>query len=219
MSIKEEVYKLLVKNKSTREIAEILNVSMRAVQKHKKKFDEANNSEQENEQRTTNKKEKKVIAKVLIETGASIKEASEKVGLAKSTVGDISSKGKLQFKQLEYLNNLRENYIERINKNKADRLEMNDLAKKKILDTLNSNEEITKSVQQMIKMNEQTEQEILELNRIERLEKFQLEKAKYKDTRLLIITEELANLSDADIEKILKIIEKSKADDENAKDL
>ena len=96
---------------------------------------------------------------------------------------------------------------------------MNDLAKKKILDTLNSNEEITKSVQQMIKMNEQTEQEILELNRIERLEKFQLEKAKYKDTRLLIITEELANLSDADIEKILKIIEKSKADDENAKDL
>ena len=168
---------------------------------------------------TANKKEKKVIAKVLIETGASIKEASEKVGLAKSTVGDISSKGKLQFKQLEYLNNLRENYIERINKNKADRLEMNDLAKKKILDTLNSNEEITKSVQQMIKMNEQTEQEILELNRIERLEKFQLEKAKYKDTRLLIITEELANLSDADIEKILKIIEKSKADDENAKDL
>ena len=139
MSIKEEVYKLLVKNKSTREIAEILNVSMRAVQKHKKKFDEANNSEQENEQRTTNKKEKKVIAKVLIETGASIKEASEKVGLAKSTVGDISSKGKLQVKQLEYLNNLRENYIERINKNKADRLEMNDLAKKKILDTLNSN--------------------------------------------------------------------------------
>ena len=61
MSIKEEVYKLLVKNKSTREIAEILNVSMRAVQKHKKKFDEANNSEQENEQRT--KKKKRLLPK------------------------------------------------------------------------------------------------------------------------------------------------------------
>lgn len=56
MSIKEEVYKLLVKNKSTREIAEILNVSMRAVQKHKKKFDEANS-----ERRT--KKKKRLLPK------------------------------------------------------------------------------------------------------------------------------------------------------------
>ena len=215
MSIKEEVYKLLVKNKSTREIAEILNVSMRAVQKHKKKFDEANNSEQENEQRTTNKKEKKVIAKVLIETGASIKEASEKVGLAKSTVGDISSKGKLQVKQLEYLNNLRENYIERINKNKADRLEMNDLAKKKILDTLNSNEKITKSVQQMIKMNEQTEQEILELNRIERLEKFQLEKEKYKNSLASELIEKIESMTDVDILKVLNYIKELESSTES----
>ena len=215
MSIKEEVYKLLVKNKSTREIAEILNVSMRAVQKHKKKFDEANNSEQENEQRMTNKKEKKIIAKVLIETGASIKEASEKVGLAKSTVGDISSKGKLQVKQLEYLNSLRENYIERINKNKADRLEMNDLAKKKILDTLNSNEKITKSVQQMIKMNEQTEQEILELNRIERLEKFQLEKEKYKNSLASELIEKIESMTDVDILKVLNYIKELESSNES----
>ena len=215
MSIKEEVYKLLVKNKSTREIAEILNVSMRAVQKHKKKFDEANNSEQENEQRTTNKKEKKVIAKVLIETGASIKEASEKVGLAKSTVGDISSKGKLQVKQLEYLNNLRENYIERINKNKADRLDLNDLAKKKIFNALNSNKEITKSIQQMIKINEQTEQEILEINRIERLEKFELEKEKYKNSLASELIEKIESMTDVDILKVLNYIKELESSNES----
>ena len=215
MSIKEEVYKLLVKNKSTREIAEILNVSMRAVQKHKKKFDEANNSEQENEQRTTNKKEKKVIAKVLIETGASIKEASEKVGLAKSTVGDISSKGKLQVKQLEYLNNLRENYIERINKNKADRLDLNDLAKEKIFNVLNSNKEITKSIQQMIKINEQTEQEILEINRIERLEKFELEKEKYKNSLASELIEKIESMTDVDILKVLNYIKELESSNES----
>lgn len=214
MSIKEEVYKLLVKNKSTREIAEILNVSMRAVQKHKKKFDEAN-SEQENEQRTTNKKEKKVIAKVLIETGASIKEASEKVGLAKSTVGDISSKGKLQVKQLEYLNNLRENYIERINKNKADRLDLNDLAKEKIFNALNSNKEITKSIQQMIKINEQTEQEILEINRIERLEKFELEKEKYKNSLASELIEKIESMTDVDILKVLNYIKELESSNES----
>ncbi|MEJ6471500.1 hypothetical protein LH398_06155 [Fusobacterium nucleatum] len=214
MSIKEEVYKLLVKNKSTREIAEILNVSMRAVQKHKKKFDEAN-SEQENEQRTTNKKEKKVIAKVLIETGASIKEASEKVGLAKSTVGDISSKGKLQVKQLEYLNNLRENYIERINKNKADRLDLNDLAKEKIFNALNSNKEITKSIQQMIKINEQTEQEILEINRIERLEKFELEKEKYKNSLASELIEKIESMTDVDVLKVLNYIKELESSNES----
>lgn len=214
MSIKEEVYKLLVKNKSTREIAEILNVSMRAVQNHKKKFDEAN-SEQENEQRTTNKKEKKVIAKVLIETGASIKEASEKVGLAKSTVGDISSKGKLQVKQLEYLNNLRENYIERINKNKADRLDLNDLAKEKIFNALNSNKEITKSIQQMIKINEQTEQEILEINRIERLEKFELEKEKYKNSLASELIEKIESMTDVDILKVLNYIKELESSNES----
>ena len=64
-------------------------------------------------------------------------------------------------------------------------------------------------------MNEETEQKIFELDRIERLERFELEKTKYKDNRLNIITEELANLTDSDIEKILQIIEKSKEVDKN----
>ena len=55
----------------------------------------------------------------------------------------------------------------------------------------------------------------LELNRLERLERFELEKAKYKDNRLNIISEELANLTDDDIEKILQIIEKSKEADQD----
>ena len=64
-------------------------------------------------------------------------------------------------------------------------------------------------------MNEQTEQKIFELDRIERLERFELEKAKYKDNRLNIISEELANLTDSDIEKILQIIKKSKEVDQD----
>lgn len=206
MSIKEEVYKLLVKNKSTREIAEILNVSMRAVQKHKKKFDEANNSEQENEQRTKNIKEKKAIAKALVETGTTTREAANITGLSKSTTARLSSKEKLQVKQLDYLNNLRENYIERINKNKADRLDLNDLAKEKIFNTLSSNNEITKSMQEMIKINEQTEQEILEINRIERLEKFELEKEKYKNSLASELIEKIESMTDVDILKVLNYI-------------
>ena len=122
----------------------------------------------------------------------------------------MSSKEKLQVKQLDYLKSFREQYREEITKNKKDRLKLNNKAKEKIEYTLNLSEDITKDTQKLIAMNELTEQKIFELDRIERLEKFELEKAKYKDNRLNIITEELANLTDDDIEKILQIIEKSK---------
>jgi len=151
---------------------------------------------------------------VLIEAGETIRVVSDKVGLAKSTVGDISSKEKLQVKQLDYLKSLREKYSKEIEQNKEDRFYINTEAKERIWQKLREFG-ISKELQDTLKQNELTEQEIFELNRLERLERFELEKAKYKDNRLNIISEELANLTDDDIEKILQIIEKSKEVDEN----
>ena len=126
----------------------------------------------------------------------------------------LSSKEKLQVKQLDYLKSLREKYSKEIEQNKEDRFYINVEAKEEIWKKLRENG-ISKELQDTLKQNELTEQEILELNRLERLEKFELEKAKYKDNRLNIISEELANLTDDDIEKILQIIEKSKEADQD----
>ena len=147
-------------------------------------------------------------------SGETIAEVANKVGLAKSTVGDISSKEKLQVKQLDYLKSLREKYSKEIEQNKEDRFYINTEAKERIWQKLREFG-ISKELQDTLKQNELTEQEILELNRLERLERFELEKAKYKDNRLNIITEELANLTDSDIEKILQIIKKSKEADQD----
>lgn len=210
VSIKQEVYKLLLQNKSTKEIAEILNVSIRAVQKHKKVFKEANEqSEHKGEQRTMNLKQKKEVAKAMIIAGESLKSAGERIGTSKSTLANWSSKENLQQSQKEFLTNLRQEHIKEIIKNKKDRLHINSLLKESILQKAEK-KEISKELQDTLKQNELTEQEILELSRLERLEKFELDKQIYKDKRLLTITEELANLSDDDIEKILEIIEQSK---------
>lgn len=214
MSTRQEVYKLIIEKKGNKEIAAALNISVRTVERYRKDF---NNVTNENDKTTTtsdNKKKKKEKAKALIMSGETIAEVANKVGLAKSTVGDISSKEKLQVKQLDYLKSLREKYSREIEQNKEDRFYINVEAKEEIWKKLRENG-ISKELQDTLKQNELTEQEILELNRLERLEKFELEKAKYKDNRLNIISEELANLTDNDIEKILQIIKKSKEVDEN----
>ena len=209
MSTRQEVYRLIIEKKDNKEIAAALNISIRTVERYRKDFNDTTNDK--NATATNdNRRKKKEKAKALIESGETITEVANKVGLARSTIGDISSKEKLQVKQLDYLKSFREEYREEITKNKKDRLNLNNLAKKKIEYTLNLAENISKDTQKLIEMNEETEQKIFELDRIERLERFELEKAKYKDNRLNIITEELANLTDDDIEKILQIIEKSK---------
>ena len=214
MSTRQEVYKLIIEKKDNKEIAAALNISIRTVERYRKDFNDTTNDK--NATATNdNRRKKKEKAKALIESGETITEVANKVGLARSTIGDISSKEKLQVKQLDYLKSFREQYIEEITNNKKDRLNLNNLAKEKIEYTLNLAEDITKDTQKLIEMNEETEQKIFELDRIERLERFELEKAKYKDNRLNIITEELANLTDSDIEKILQIIEKSKEVDKN----
>lgn len=212
MSTRQEVYKLIIEKKDNKEIATALNISVRTVERYRKDF---NNATNDNDKTTSdNKKKKKEKAKALIMSGETIAEVANKVGLAKSTVGDISSKEKLQAKQLDYLKSLREKYSKEIEQNKEDRFYINVQAKEEIWKKLRENG-ISKELQDTLKQNELTEQEILELNRLERLERFELEKAKYKDNRLNIITEELANLTDDDIEKILQIIQKSKEVDQD----
>lgn len=214
VSTRQEVYRLIIEKKDNKEIAATLNISIRTVERYRKDFNSTTNDKNAT---TTNdnRRKKKEKARALIESGETITEVANKVGLARSTIGDISSKEKLQVKQLDYLKSFREQYREKITKNKKDRLNLNNIAKEKIEYTLNLADFITKDTQKLIEMNEQTEQKIFELDRIERLERFELEKAKYKDNRLNIISEELANLTDSDIEKILQIIKKSKEVDQD----
>ena len=217
MSTRQEVYKLIIEKKDNKEIAAALNISVKSVQLYRKEYEkDLNKSESEiKNESESEKKKRKEKARVLIETGASLKEAAAESGISFNSAMKLSSKDKLQVKQLDYLKSFREQYREEITKNKKDRLNLNNKAKKKIEYTLNLSEDITKDTQKLIMMNEETEQKIFELNRIERLERFELEKAKYKDNRLNIISEELTNLTDDDIEKILQIIEKSKEVDKN----
>ena len=217
MSTRQEVYKLIIEKKDNKEIAAALNISIRTVERYRKDFNDTTNNNNNDKNATAtndNRRKKKEKARALIKSGETIAEVANKVGLAKSTVGDISSKEKLQVKQLEYLKSLREKYSKEIEQNKEDRFYINTEAKEKIWKKLRENG-ISKELQDTLKQNELTEQEILELNRLERLERFELEKAKYKDNRLNIISEELANLTDDDIEKILQIIEKSKEVDQD----
>ena len=207
MSTRQEVYKLIIEKKDNKEIAAALNISVRTVERYRKDFNDMTNDK--NATATSDKKKRKEKAKVLIETGATIKEASAESGISFTTAMKLSSKEKLQVKQLDYLKSLREKYSKEIEQNKEDRFYINTEAKERIWQKLKEFG-ISKELQDTLKQNELTEQEILELNRLERLERFELEKAKYKDNRLNIISEELSNLTDDDIEKILQIIEKSK---------
>ena len=214
MSTRQEVYKLIIEKKDNKEIAAALNISVRTVERYRKDFNSTTNDNDIKTTTTSDKKKRKEKARGLIECGASLKEAAAESGISFNSAMKLSSKDKLQVKQLDYLKSLREKYSKEIEQNKEDRFYINVEAKEEIWKKLRVNG-ISKELQDTLKQNELTEQEILELNRLERLERFELEKAKYKDNRLNIISEELANLTDSDIEKILQIIEKSKEVDEN----
>ena len=212
MSTRQKVYKLIIEKKDNKEIAATLNISVRSVQLYRKEYEkDLSESEIKNESESE-KKKRKEKAKVLIEAGATIKEASEQTRTHISSIKRLSSKEKLQVKQLDYLKSFREQYREEITKNKKDRLNLNNIAKEKIEYTLNLAEDITKATQELIKLNEQTEQEIFELDRIERLEKLELEKNKFKNDLLIDFTEKLQKLSDKDILKVLEFIKSLESD-------
>ena len=205
MSTRQEVYKLIIENKSNDEIVEALNVSKRTVERYRKDFNETTNDIKATTT-SDNRRKKKEKAKALIESGETIRDVGDKLGLSKSVAGRLSSKEKLQVKQLDYLKSFREQYREEITKNKKDRLNLNNKAKEKIEYTLNLSEDITKDTQKLIAMNEETEQKIFELDRIERLEKFELEKAKYKNSLALELAEKIESMTDTDIIKVLEYI-------------
>ena len=202
MSTRQEVYKLIIENKTNDEIAEALNVSRRTVERYRKDFNDTTNDK--NATATNdNRRKKKEKARALIESGETIRGVGDKLGLSKSVAGRLSSKEKLQVKQLDYLKSFREQYKEEITKNKKDRLNLNNIAKKKIEYTLNLAEDISKDTQKLIEMNEETEQKIFELDRIERLERLELEKNKFKNDLLIDFTERIQKLTDENIMKVL----------------
>ena len=211
MSTRQEVYKLIIEKKDNKEIAAALNISIRTVERYRKDFNSTTNDKNAT---TTNdnRRKKKEKARALIESGETITEVANKVGLARSTIGDISSKEKLQVKQLDYLKSFREEHREEITKNKKDRLNLNNIAKKKIEYTLNLTENITKDTQKLIKMNEETEQKIFELDRIERLERLELEKNKFKNDLLIDFTERIQKLTDENIMKVLEFMKSLESD-------
>ena len=216
MSTRQEVYRLIIEKKDNKEIAATLNISIRTVERYRKDF---NNTTNDKNATTTNdnRRKKKEKARALIESGETITEVANKVGLARSTIGDISSKEKLQVNQLNYLKSFREQYREEITKNKKDRLNLNNIAKEKIEYTLNLAEDISKDTQKLIKMNEETEQKIFELDRIERLERLELEKNKFKNDLLIDFTEKIQKLTDENIMKVLEFMKSLESDtDESA---
>lgn len=178
---KEKIMSYILQGKPNKEIAELCNVSVRTVERHRKKVKEATSDNDKKTTTTSDRKIKKQIARVMIKTGASIREASDKVGLPKSTVGDMSSKEKLQVSQLEYLKAFAAEQAERIRQNKLKRLAINEEATKAIEYEIGNWRDtgiISKASMEKLLMTEELEQLILETDRIEKLEKLEIERKK-----------------------------------------
>lgn len=124
-------------------------------------------------------KQKKELARVMIEEGHTLKEASALSGTSIDTLKKISSKENLQQTQLENLKKYKEKVRDKIRGNKDRRLMLNE----EILNSLeyeikNWREKgnIPKTTIEKLILSEEMEQKTLELDRIERLEKIELEK-------------------------------------------
>jgi hypothetical protein len=182
----EKDYKAGMKYK---EIAQKYGVTLNTVKSWKTRYW---NDEKKKKVCTPNKKSmhtKKVkeVAKNLVISGASISETVEQTGIPRATVGRWSSEYNLQAKQLEFLKEFRDKQRERILQNKTKRLEINEEALKAIYyEVMNwkENGKISKALMEKLIMNEEVEQLILGLDRIERLEKLEIEKAKNKTEKI-----------------------------------
>ena len=182
----EKDYKAGMKYK---EIAQKYGVTLNTVKSWKTRYW---NDEKKKKVCTPNKKSmhtKKVkeVAKNLVISGASISEVANQTELNKSTIKRLSSEYNLQAKQLEFLKEFRDKQRERILQNKTKRLEINEEALKAIYyEVINwkENGKISKALMEKLIMNEELEQLILGLDRIERLEKLEIERAKNKTEKI-----------------------------------
>ena len=159
---------------SIREIADKYNVSVATVRKWKSRYKWDSVTKERDKNMTRKNKE---IARVMIEEGATIRETADKVGLPRSTVGDISSKENLQQSQLEYLKKFREEQRERIRVNKLKRLSLNEDALYSIEEEIRTGK-VVKATFEKLKLSEEIEQLVFELDRIEKQERLELEKTK-----------------------------------------
>ena len=159
---------------SIREIADKYNVSVATVRKWKSRYKWDSVTKERDKNMTRKNKE---IARVMIEEGATIRETADKVGLPRSTVGDISSKENLQQSQLEYLKKFREEQRKRIRVNKLKRLSLNEDALYSIEEEIRTGK-VVKATFEKLKLSEEIEQLVFELDRIEKQERLELEKTK-----------------------------------------
>lgn len=163
-----------------KDIAEKYNVSLNTVKSWKTRYwgKVADKKVCTQKKGMHTRKKAKEVAKILVEEGATIREVSDKVGLPRSTVGDISSKENLQQTQLENLKSFRDEYRKEIRENKLKRLALNNKNLKRLAYEIEYKAETSKADFEKIKLSEEIEQLIFESDRIERLERFELEKAK-----------------------------------------
>lgn len=179
MSSKEKIIAYLKLGKSNKEIAELCNVSVRTVERYKKSLTTSDN-DTKNDKRQ-NDRIKREQAKILIEEGATIREASAQSGTSIDVVKKISAKENLQQSQLEYLKEFRNKQREKIRANKLKRLMLNDEILEAIeyeLSNWQENGRVSKAAIEKLLMSEELEQKIFELDRIERLEKLEIDKKK-----------------------------------------
>ena len=177
---KYELAKLDYKNgMKYKDIADKYEVSLNTVKSWKQRYKWCKDDKKVCTQNTKKYAHKKVkeVAKTLIEEGYSISEVAKQTETPKGTVGRWSAEEKLQQSQLQHLKQFREKYQERIEKNKLLRLETNEEALKAIsYEILNwrDNGTISKSAMEKLIMNEEAERKILEVDRIDKLERFEL---------------------------------------------
>ena len=206
---RSEVYKLIAQGYKNKDIAIMLGITSRTVERYRKEY--SDNDSDKKATTTSDRKIKKEKAKALIAAGASLKEAATQSNTTIDIVKRLSSKEKLQAKQRDFLHSLRLQHIEEIKANKKERLNNNNGILKFISRAVEENA-IDKNTQEMLVKNEEAEQKILEIDRLERLEKFEFEKIKLKSELVKEFETKLNNLTEVQLVKVLEFIEKLGAD-------
>ena len=170
-SKKDRIKAYILLNKSNDEIVKLCNVSLRTVQRYRKEITTNDTTSDTKNDKRQNDRIKKEQAKVLIEEGHTLKEASALSGTSIDTLKKISSKENLQQSQLENLKSFRDKYRKEIRENKLKRLLLNNKNLNKLAYEIDNKETTSKADFEKVKLSEEIEQLIFECDRIERLEK------------------------------------------------